>query len=82
MSRRNLAKPIQGRKVNARRLQVLEDGLATITQVAEYLSVDRHVIDDLINSGELPYLKIGPRQTRIPVRCVQEYLADRLRNFS
>lgn len=67
------------RRLLARRLETVQDGFCTITEAAQFLGVDRHVIESMLRSGELPVMKLGPRQTRIPIRGLHLFCAMRLR---
>lgn len=55
------------------------DTLLTVKEAASFLRVDRHVIEDMCKTGELPHIKLGPRQTRIPQGLLKEFVAARLR---
>lgn len=66
-------------RADKRKADLLLDGLMTVKEVAEYLAVDRHVVEDMAKSGELPHVRLGPRQTRIPRRALYEFLAERMR---
>lgn len=48
--------------------------LLTPLQVAVLLQVDRHVVYGLMHSGQLPFLPLGERRLRIPLRAVEEWI--------
>lgn len=50
--------------------------LQRIPEAAAALGISRTTLYELINSGQLPVVRIGTRGVRIPVKALQEY-ADR-----
>jgi excisionase family DNA binding protein len=58
--------------------ELVEDGLVTVAQAAEFLSLSRATVYTLMDRGELPFAKIG-RSRRIPRRAVVELAAQHLR---
>lgn len=50
--------------------------LQRIPEAARALGISRTTLYELINSGQLPTVRIGSRGVRIPVKALQEY-ADR-----
>ena len=60
------------------RRALVRDGLMTIKEAAEFLSVSRTKLYDLMNRGEISWRKIG-RARRVPRRAVEEFAARALR---
>ena len=58
--------------------ELTTDGLATVKQASIFLSVGRSTIYQLMDSGELPYCKIG-RARRVPWLAIHKLVADSLR---
>ncbi len=50
---------------------MVEDGLLTVAEAAEFLKLYRSTLYALMDDGELPFAKIG-RARRIPRRAVVE----------
>jgi excisionase family DNA binding protein len=50
---------------------LLVDGLATVAEAAEFLSLGRSTLYELMDKGELRYIKIGGSR-RIPRRALIE----------
>lgn len=72
--------PLRAAKIGVvKKIDLLSDGILTIQEAAAILKVDRHLIGELVRSGELAHVKIGPRQTRIPKAALNQFLADRLK---
>lgn len=59
--------------------QTMATGLMTIPQAADFLSISRGLVYQLLRRGELPSVKIG-RLRRIPRNAVVRYAAKRLQN--
>lgn len=57
---------------------VVEEGLLSVREAARFLSVSRSTLYELMESGQLYYVKIG-RARRIPRRAVLELAARNLR---
>ena len=51
---------------------IVADGLLTIKEAGAFLKVSRATIYTLMDSGDLPFVKIG-RARRIPKRAVIEF---------
>ena len=63
---------------NATRVELVADGLLTIPEAADFLRISRSRLYELMDRGELIYLKLG-RSRRIPRRAVIELAARELR---
>ena len=59
--------------------ELVADGLLTVRECAEFLHLSRPKIYELMDAGELCYLKLG-RSRRIPRRAVIELAARELRS--
>ncbi len=57
---------------------LVEDGLMTVREAADFLRISRSRLYELMDRGELIYLKLG-RSRRIPRRAVIELAARALR---
>ena len=55
----------------------MKERLWTITQVAEYLNVDKFTIYRLIASGKLPAFKVG-NQWRFKKRLIEKWLKENI----
>lgn len=53
---------------------LVEDGLMTVAEATEFLRVSRAYLYQLMQSGQLPYSKLG-RNRRIPRRAVVAFAA-------
>ncbi len=53
---------------------LVEDGLVTVAQAVEFLSLSRSALYRLMNRGALPFVKLG-RCRRIPRRALVELAA-------
>jgi excisionase family DNA binding protein len=56
---------------------LVEDGLATVGQAADFLGLSRATLYALMERGELPFCKIG-KSRRVPRRALQEFAASNL----
>ena len=63
------------------RCDLIADGLATVVQAKNFLSVGRSKIYDLMDRGELTYSKIG-RCRRIPWKAIHQLAANSLVGFT
>ena len=52
--------------------------LVRVEEAARLLSLSRSMIYQMMNSGELPYLRCGTAR-RIPIAGIQEWIARQLR---
>ena len=57
------------------------DGLLTVREAAEFLSISRSKLYEMMDNGELPFVKLG-RSRRVPRRAVVELAARELRGGS
>lgn len=57
--------------------QLVAEGLVTIRQAEEFLGLKRSKIYQLMDRGEIPYVKFGSAR-RIPRRALVTYAAARL----
>ena len=57
---------------------LVADGLMTVREAAEFLSLSRATLYTLMDRGELPFMKLG-RSRRIPRRAVIQLAARALR---
>jgi excisionase family DNA binding protein len=60
------------------REQIVADGFAKVEEGAKFLSVGRSTVYELMDSGALPYCKIG-RARRIPWYAIRKFAEDSLR---
>ncbi|MFI5365947.1 MAG: helix-turn-helix domain-containing protein [Candidatus Binatia bacterium] len=58
--------------------ELVRDGLAGLGEAERFLGVSRSTIYVLMESGQLPYVKIG-RARRIPRRALVQLAADNVR---
>ena len=58
--------------------ELVADGLLTVRECAEFLHLSRSKIYELMDAGELCFVKLG-RSRRIPRRAVIELAARQLR---
>lgn len=73
----NIQKPIGiGEKIMLED-SVAKKGLFTVLEAANYLSLSRSMIYNLMESGKLRYVKIGSAR-RIPWNCCQELIDSNL----
>lgn len=56
----------------------MEDGLVTVKEACQFLRLGVTKVYDLMNRGELSYVKFG-RARRIPRRVLVEFVAQHLR---
>ena len=61
--------------------ELVADGLLSIDEACEFLSVGRSTLYELMDAGKLPFTKIG-RSRRIPRRALVELAAAGLRGGS
>jgi excisionase family DNA binding protein len=59
------------------RLALVAEGLFTITETGAFLKVSRATVYNLMDRGELPFVKVG-RTRRIPKRAVLQLAAQAL----
>ena len=59
------------------RADLVADGLVTLQEAAQFLSVSRSKLYELMDNGELTFVKLG-RSSRIPRRALIELAASRL----
>ena len=60
---------------------LVAEGLLTIVETAEFLSISRSKLYELMDTGELQFVKLG-RSRRVPRRAVVELAARGLRGGS
>lgn len=60
------------------RTELVEDGLVTIREAGRFLNLSRTAIYGLMESGLLPYVKLG-RSRRVPKRALTELAGSCLR---
>jgi len=60
---------------------IVSEGLMTVAAASEFLSIGRSKLYDLMDSGELRYVKLG-RSRRIPRRSVHQLAAANLTGVS
>jgi len=53
---------------------LVKDGMRTVGQAAEFLSIGRSKVYALMENGELAYVKFG-KARRIPLRALVDYAA-------
>ena len=58
-------------------IDLVSEGLMTVRKAAEFLGLSRSTVYALMESGELPFAKIG-KARRIPRRAVAEFAASRM----
>lgn len=58
-------------------VEVMRDGLMTIGEACEFLSVSRSFVYQLLDTGQLPFVKMG-KSRRIPKRALTQYAAGNL----
>ena len=63
---------------DAKREELVADGLMTVRECSEFLHLSRSKIYELMDAGDLCYAKLG-RSRRIPRRAVVELAACELR---
>lgn len=59
------------------RTDLVSDGLATLTEAAEYLRVGKTTLYEMMANGEIPYCKVR-KARRIPWKSLMEYAASSL----
>jgi excisionase family DNA binding protein len=57
--------------------ELMRDGLDRVEEAGRFLGISRSRVYELMDSGELAYVKIG-RSRRIPRRSLIEFAAHRL----
>jgi len=57
--------------------EIMKDGLMSIAETCEFLSVSRSFVYQLLDTGQLPFVKLG-KARRIPKRAVTQYAAGNL----
>jgi excisionase family DNA binding protein len=63
----------------SRTTELVADGLQRVTEAASFLGISRSHVYQLMDSGVLPYVKLG-RSRRVPRRAVLQLAASRLVN--
>ena len=58
-------------------IDLVSEGLMTVREAAEFLGLSRSTVYELMESGELPFAKIG-KARRIPRRAVTAFAASRM----
>lgn len=58
-------------------VEVVSEGLATVAEASDFLSLSRSTLYNLMDAGNLPYVKLG-RARRIPRRSLHELAAQNL----
>lgn len=58
--------------------ELLADGLMKISEAAEYLSLGRTKVTQMIEDGTLPYVRFGVKSRRIPRRAVTDLMKANL----
>jgi len=58
-------------------LKLVEAGLARIDEGCRFLGISRAKLYEIMDRGELPYVKIG-RSRRLPRQALKEFAARRL----
>jgi excisionase family DNA binding protein len=56
---------------------LVADGLVTVAEAAKFLSLSRATLYQLMDQGQLPYVKIG-KSPRVPRKAVIELAAKNL----
>jgi excisionase family DNA binding protein len=59
------------------RLALVADGLLTIAETGAFLKLSRASVYNLMDRGQLPFIKVG-RARRIPKRAVVQFAAQAL----
>ena len=59
---------------------LVSEGLWTVREAAAFLGMGRSAVYELMNTGELPWVKIG-RSRRVPKRAVVELAAREVRGL-
>lgn len=57
---------------------ILDEGLSTVAQASEFLSLSRSEIWRLMKVGDLPYTVVGKCGRRIPRIALRDYASKRL----
>jgi excisionase family DNA binding protein len=57
---------------------LMVDGLQRVEAAGRFLGISRSLVYELMESGELPYVKIG-RSRRLPHRALIEFAARHLK---
>lgn len=58
--------------------EIVQDGMLTVEKACEWLGLSRAKVYQLMERGQLPYVKIG-RARRIPKRALIEFAAANMR---
>ncbi len=58
-------------------LKMVDSGLARIDEGCRFLGISRAKLYEIMEKGELPYVKIG-RSRRLPRQALKEFAAQRL----
>ncbi len=59
------------------RIEMVSNGLVTITEACRFLSIGKSKLYELMQSEDLPYVRIGGVR-RLPRRALAEWVAERL----
>lgn len=65
---------------DAWKLSIVSEGMMSVDEAMEFLSISRSHLYQLMEDGEIPYAKIG-RSRRIPKAALISYLAANLRGI-
>ncbi len=53
------------------------DDIMTISELAKWLKVERHMVSKMVEDGKLPFIRLGPRSIRFIRSEIMRALADR-----
>ena len=73
-----LGEPASAPSVQTSEPKPVPHALVTVEGAAAYLSIGRSTMFELLREGEIPSLTIGPRQRRIRVTDLDDFVARRL----
>jgi excisionase family DNA binding protein len=59
-------------------MKLIPPALVTVEEAATFLSIGRSTMFELLKRGEIPSLTIGPRQRRVRVVDLDDFVARRL----
>lgn len=62
---------------NTEKCDLVADGLMTVSEAAKFLGISRSALYNIMDAGELPYVKLG-RARRIPRRSVVDLATGNL----
>ncbi|MCW5829293.1 MAG: helix-turn-helix domain-containing protein [Deltaproteobacteria bacterium] len=63
--------------MNNNSLKLVDAGLVRIDECCRFLGISRAKLYEVMDQGELPYVKIG-RSRRIPQQAMKEFAASRI----